>query len=293
MTLKNRLKAAFQAFINPQIMQQRLLYKPAPEPNIVLDNQLLAGKNVLITGGGQNIGKHIALEMAKQGANIYFTDLISERCQQVELELSKYPIKYKSFISDVSQPKDNDLLYQYLLENQIKIDILVNNAGISFENLFSKNFDLEDWQKTYNTNVFGAVYLTKLISQMMINNQTQGSIIFLTSIHQSAIFRIIAYSSAKAALAMIVKELAIEFAGKGIRVNAIAPGFTKENDPENPLFFEYAPLHNTAIDPCYIGRAAVYLASDYFSRFTTGTILKIDAGNSLINHRFFTVPPEN
>ena len=83
---------------------------------------------------------------------------------------------------------------------------------------------------------------------------------------------------------MIVKELAIDLAPHRIRVNGIAPGWVAENEQGLALIHRYVPLHNCSINPRYIGRAAVYLASDYFSEFTTGTVLKIDAGLSLYNH---------
>jgi NAD(P)-dependent dehydrogenase (short-subunit alcohol dehydrogenase family) len=144
--------------------------------------------------------------------------------------------------------------------------------------------NLEEWQKIFNINIFGSMELTKLISQMMIAHNIHGSIIFITSIHQDTIRRLLAYSSSKAALAMIVKELAIELAPEKIRVNGIAPGAILEDEQGNPLSHSYTPLHKTTINPRYIGRAAVYLASDYFSLFTTGTVLKIDAGLSLYNY---------
>lgn len=286
MSLKTRLKAALTAFVNPPTAPKFVVTKPAPEPSVVIDNQLLAGKNVLITGAARNIGRSIALEMAKQGANIFFTDLVREGCEDLEKELSFYPVKSRGFVSDISKTEDNDYLFNYLVENKIIIDTLVNNVGIQFETSQIKDLDLGEWHKTFNTNVFGPMYLTKIISQMMINHQIHGSIIYITSIHQWELVRWPSYSSSKAALGMIIKELALELATSGIRVNGIAPGWVAEDEQGNSLSHSYTPLHNSSIKPCYIGRAAVYLASDYFSNFTTGIVLKIDAGLSLYNHRY-------
>jgi NAD(P)-dependent dehydrogenase (short-subunit alcohol dehydrogenase family) len=83
---------------------------------------------------------------------------------------------------------------------------------------------------------------------------------------------------------MLVKELAMEYAQYKIRVNGIAPGWTAEDDSGNPLYHESTPLYKSSVNPRFIGRAAVYLASDYFSKFTTGSIIKIDAGLSLQNY---------
>ncbi|HBB32703.1 MAG TPA: hypothetical protein DDZ80_09120 [Cyanobacteria bacterium UBA8803] len=291
MTLKSRLKAAFKAFINPATIQKlepstpKPAVAPTPEPAVVMDNQLLAGKNVLITGAGRNIGRSIALEMAKQGANIFFTDIVPERCVSLEQELNAYPVHSQYFISDITNQENTDSLYKSLTEKKIVIDILVNNVGINLGTKSLKEFKLEEWQKTFNINVFGPMYLTHLIAQMMVSHNIQGSILFITSIHQWELGLWAHYSSSKAALGMIVKELAVELAPQGIRVNAIAPGGVSEDEQGNPFRHKYTLLHNSTINPRYIGRAAVYLASDYFSKFTTGTVIKMDGALSLYHYR--------
>ncbi|MFB2921624.1 SDR family NAD(P)-dependent oxidoreductase [Aerosakkonema funiforme] len=290
--IKTRFKAASKAFINPIPNLPPKVFVKTVDPDLVLDNQLLAGKNVLITGAARNIGRSIAIEMAKQGANIFFTDIVEEECLNLEKELNGYKVKVKGFVSDISKPEDIDRLYSILDEHKIIIDILVNNVGIQFETIGINNLDLGEWQKTFQTNIFGPMYLTKLISKMMVSNSIQGSIIFMTSIHGKILIRWPSYSSSKAALGMIIKELAVEFAPYGIRVNGIAPGWVAEDDRGNPLNHEYNLLHKCSIDPCYIGRAAVYLASDYFSKFTTGTVLKIDGGATLYSYRVAQNPPQ-
>jgi NAD(P)-dependent dehydrogenase (short-subunit alcohol dehydrogenase family) len=254
-------------------------------PVIMMDNKLLAGKNALVTGSGRNIGRGIALEMAQQGANIFFTDIDKERCIKLEQELKEYGVRSKGFVSDISKTEDIDALYNFLVNDKIGIDILVNNVGTQFEKDDLQNLDLTEWHKTFNTNVFGPIYLTKLISQMMVSSNIQGCILFITSIHQFVPGKWICYSATKGALGMIVKELSLDLASHRIRVNGIAPGYVSEDEQGIPFSFKYAPLHKTTINPCYIGRAAVYLASDYFSKFTTGTILKIDAGLSLFHYQ--------
>jgi NAD(P)-dependent dehydrogenase (short-subunit alcohol dehydrogenase family) len=122
---------------------------------------------------------------------------------------------------------------------------------------------------------------------MMTADKIAGSILFVTSIHESVLSRWLSYSASKAALRMIIQELAMNLASHGIRVNGIAPGWVAEDDSGKTLDFEPAPLHHTSINPCYIGRAAVYLSSEYFSRFTTGTIITVDAGLSL--HSYLTL----
>jgi len=289
MRIRARLKQALLNFLRELLVILRLLtvdrWQPVaiqePNASLVMDNKLLYGKNVLITGAGRNIGRSIVLEMAKQGANIFFTDVDPQRCAALEKELAEYLIKSKGFVSDISKTQDIDSLLNNLVSNEITIDILVNNAGILFETAFNKNLDLEEWHKIFETNVFGPLYLTKLISQMMIDKNIPGAIMFITSIHQWSIIGYPSYSSSKATLGMIIKELALDLARYQIRVNGIAPGWIAEDEQGIPLPQKHAPLYNTSINPHYVGRAAVYLASDYFSKFTTGTVLKIDAGLSL------------
>lgn len=247
-------------------------------------DKLLLGKNALITGAGRNIGRGIAVEMAKQGANIFFTDIDEERCIRLENELNGYPVVSRGFPSDISRTEDIDYLLNFLVRDKIRIDILVNNAGIQFNTTTIRDLNLEEWYKVFGTNVFGPIYLTKLISETMIGNHINGSIIFITSIHQWTIRRCPSYSASKASLGMIIKELALDLAPYKIRVNGIAPGFVKEDRNGKLISTKYTPLYNSAINPCYIGRAAVYLSSDYFSKFTTGSVIKIDAGLSLYNH---------
>lgn len=110
------------------------------EPSLVLDNKLLEEKNVLVTGAGKNIGKSIALEMAKQGANIYFTDIDQGRCAELEQELADYPVKSRGFLSDISKNEAIDILFNSLPQDGVKIDILINNVGILIEKPSIKRF---------------------------------------------------------------------------------------------------------------------------------------------------------
>lgn len=287
MNFKERIKLALNILKNGIPLDSVAV----AEPSLVMDNQLLAGQNVLITGAGKNIGKSIAAEMGKQGASIFFTDINSQYCIDLEAYLKERQIKCQGFVSDICKTEDIDKLVATLQQSQIYIDILVNNVGIQFETRKITNLDLEEWRKTFNINVFGPMYLTKNIAQIMVQNSKRGSIIFVTSIHQWITIGFPSYSSSKAALGMIIQELAVDLAPSGIRVNGIAPGWVAQDEEGKAKYHLYTPLHHTSIDPCYIGRAAVYLASEYFSKFTTGSVLKIDAGLSSYSYCLVPVPP--
>lgn len=247
---------------------------------------LLDKKNVLITGAGQNIGRAIAREMGAEGASIYFTDLDEALVKKLSRELSDEGVVTKGFVSDIRNGKAVDLLSSTLKSENISIDILVNNIGTEGTGFrFDVDpLDQENLRDLFETNFFGPVELTRKVAGGMLKEGRGGSLLFLTSIHQWVVRGIPGYSASKGALAMLVKELAVELAPGGIRVNGIAPGYVALDPKGKPIRHEYTPLHNTSIDPDYIGRAAVYLASDYFSRHTTGTILKVDGGLSLYNH---------
>jgi len=247
-------------------------------------SHLLAGKTALITGAGRNIGRSIALEMVAQGANIVFTDIDRERTVRLEQELHGLKMNVRGIVSDVSNPHDIDSLLHILTQERLSIDILVNNAGFLYTADAMPNASLDnEWQKTFSTNVFGPMHLTQAIASGM-QAKGGGSIVFITSIHQWVVRGISSYSASKAALGMIIKELAVELAPFHIRVNGIAPGWVEEDNKGETFVSHYSLLHRTSINPKYIGRAAVYLTSDYFSKFTTGTLLKIDDGLSLVNH---------
>lgn len=255
------------------------------EPTVTHDQALLAGKNILLTGVGPNIGRSIAIEMLKQGAHVYFTDVLEQRCSKLEQELRELRCegRIKWFAADVSNKERVEELCSWLTEQHIEIDILVNNVGIVWEKRGLRNFSLKEWEKIFHTNLFGPLYLTHLITERMIQKGIAGSILFLSSVHQWTIYGEPSYSASKAALGMTIKELALELAPHGIRVNGIAPGWVEEDETGNQLAFPPHRLWGVSIHPCFIGRAAVYLSSDYFSKFTTGTVLQIDSGLTLFN----------
>jgi NAD(P)-dependent dehydrogenase (short-subunit alcohol dehydrogenase family) len=284
MRLKQAVSRYLRALKRPSQEQRVETWRQGPEHPLAMDGRLLSGKNVLVTGAGPNIGKGIALEMADQGANIYFTNVDSAWCKQLAEHLKSFPVQSQGFVSDISKPEAIAQLCDTLAQQQVAIDVLVHNAAVQIEAGLFEALDLHGWHQTFDTNVFGPMVLTRRVAQNMIQASIRGSIIFITSIHQWLNAGWPSYSASKAALGMIVQELAVELAPYGVRVNAIAPGWVAEDEHGTPLYSKYSLLHQVSVKPCYIGRAAVYLASDYFSSFTTGTVLKIDAGMSLYDH---------
>lgn len=257
---------------------------PAVHAGSSADQNLLEGRTVLVTGGASNIGKEVAIESARQGANVVIVDIDDEARASLKRDLAQYPGRVKDYKCDLSRSAEIDRLCETLKKENILIDVLVNNVGVQYETRSIVDLDIDEWQKTFATNVFGPMYLTRCIARSMIDNSRQGSILFITSIHQWIIRRYASYSASKGALGMIIKELAVDLAPHGIRVNGIAPGWVAEDAAGKALLQRIAPLHQSSIRPCYIGRAAVYLSADHYSFHTTGSVLKIDAGLSLHNY---------
>lgn len=251
----------------------RLIRDSSPE---IAGAPLLEGRKALVTGAGPNIGRSIVLEMARQGAEVYFTEIASAQIAALEGELAANGWRGRGFLSDISKTDEIERLCADLAREGVQIDILVNNACVS-RNCSFDALDLDAMRATFEANVFGPLLLTKRITDTLRAAGRAGSVLFLTSIHQDEIYGDPAYSSSKAAVAMVVKELAISLAPAGIRVNGIAPSAVRSNGGALPSLPK-VPLYQSSIHPDHIGRAAVFLAADYFSQFTTGTTLTIDAG---------------
>jgi NAD(P)-dependent dehydrogenase (short-subunit alcohol dehydrogenase family) len=196
------------------------------------------------------------------------------------------PINEKSagFVADITSSADIDNLHHWLNKKDVVIDSLVNNVGLNLKVTSFLKASREDISNVMDINVIGPLNLTRLIVEDMLAHKIQGSVIFITSIHQWSIGKNVSYSSSKAALGLAIKELAVELAQHGIRVNGVAPGWVAQDAEGNVLPFPKGLLYKKSVHPQYIGRSVVYLASNYYSEFTTGATITIDGGLSLSNY---------
>lgn len=289
MSLTHRFRAALNAFL---AAREETVVTPDPprhHPSPLPEQGLLTGRNALITGAGRNIGRSIALELAAQGANIFFTDIDAARRTALADELRGYPVIGEGFDADIGDPAATDRLCDALVGRGTVIDLLVNNVGNRLDG-DDLSLDPALWARTQAVNLIGPMHLTARITAAMRAAGRPGGVLFITSIHARQISLHPAYSASKAALAMAISELAAGLAGAGIRVNGIAPGWAAEDPQGRPLPHAFTPLHRSSIPPAYIGRAAVYLASEHYSRYTTGTVLTVDAGLSLHTYRLCQHP---
>jgi len=241
----------------------------------------LENKVAIITGAGSGIGRETALLFAQEGAKVALAGRTVEKLEDVCREIIENGGKAIFKSGDVSQREDMDEIVNKVMNEFGRIDILLNNAGVNKDALVTK-MTKEQWNGVINIDLTGAFNCIQAVVDIMIK-QGSGVIINVSSI--SGIYGNIGqvnYASAKAGLIGMTKTLAKELGKKGIRVNAVAPGFTvtpmTSTVPEKILTMmkEKIPLHRLA-EPIDIAYAYLYLASDE-ARYVNGAVLCVDGG---------------
>lgn len=187
--------------------------------------KLLEGKVAIITGAARGIGKAIAMEYAKQGANVAFTDLATaEIMEATEKEIQALGVKAKGYVSNASKLEESITTVDQIVKEFGRVDILVNNAGITRDGLLMRMSE-EQWDLVININLKSAFNLTKGVIKYMMK-QHSGSIINMSSVvGVSGNAGQANYSASKAGLIGFTKSVAQELGSRNIRCNAIAPGF--------------------------------------------------------------------
>lgn len=247
-----------------------------------MNMNLLKGKNALITGASKGIGKAIALKFAEQGANVAFTYLSSvEQGKALEQELASKGIKAKGYRSDASDFSQADKLINEVIADFGSLDVLVNNAGITMDNLLLR-MNEEAWDRVMNVNLKSCFNTVKAVMKPMMK-QKSGSIINMTSIvgikgnaGQAN------YAASKAGIIGFTKSVALEIGSRGIRCNAIAPGFIetemtgKLDEKTVQLWRDAIPLKRGGM-PEDVADACIFLACD-MSSYITGQVIQVDGG---------------
>lgn len=187
--------------------------------------KLLEGKTAIVTGASRGIGKAIAIEFARQGANVAFTDLFyNEQAMETEKEIAAHGVKVKAYASDASDFDDTDKVVNEIIKEFGSVDILVNNAGITKDTLLMRMTE-EQWDAVINVNLKSVFNFTKAVQRTMLK-QRSGSIINMSSVvGVSGNAGQANYSASKAGIIGFTKSVAKELGSRGIRSNAIAPGF--------------------------------------------------------------------
>ena len=246
---------------------------------------LLAGKTALVTGAARGIGKALALKFAAEGANVAFTDLaIDENGKQTEQELLDLGVKAKGYASNAADFAQTEEVVKQIKEDFGSIDILVNNAGITKDGLMMRMSEAQ-WDAVIAVNLKSAFNFIHAVLPIMMR-QRSGSIINMASVvgvHGTA--GQANYAASKAGLIALAKSIAQEVGSRGIRANAIAPGFIETAMtaalPEEVRadWCKKIPLRRGGqVED--IANVALFLASD-MSSYVTGQVIQVDGGMNM------------
>lgn len=247
----------------------------------------LDGKVVLITGGGQGLGREYALGFGKEGAKVVVADINYENAQKVIKEIVAKGGKGIAVHVDVSSVSDTNAMAIKAMESFGQIDVLVNNAAI-YSGLQPKPFDLwsiEEWDRMFAVNVKGMWLCAKAVVPHMLT-KGKGKIINISSATFNAGFPyLLPYVASKGATVAITRCLARELGDRGINVNCIAPGFTMSEASKGMASASEGLVNNVIAMQCLkrseepedLVGAAIFLASDD-SNFVTGQTILVDGG---------------
>ena len=243
---------------------------------------MLDGKVALVTGAARGIGKAIALTFASEGADVAFTDLvINEAAEETISEIAAFGHKVKGYASNAANFDETHAVVEEILQDFGKIDILVNNAGITKDGLVMRMSE-QQWDAVIAVNLKSAFNFIHAVMPGMARLKG-GSIINMASIAgQMGNPGQVNYASSKAGLIAMAKSVAKEMGSRGIRANAIAPGFIV-SEMTNALpeavrdeYIKQIPLRRGGtVDE--IANTALYLASD-LSSYVTGQVIAVNGG---------------
>jgi NAD(P)-dependent dehydrogenase (short-subunit alcohol dehydrogenase family) len=238
----------------------------------------------IVTGGGSGLGLAIAKKFTEAGIETIIIGRDKEKLNKAKDQLGSLCHAFPCDVSDLSAIPG---LVKDILKQFGQIDILVNNAGINMKKEIQDVTD-EDFQKVITTNLTAVFVMSREVIKHMLERKS-GCIINISSMAaQYGLPKVIAYSASKTAIDGVTRAMAVELGPKGIRVNAIAPGFiysemtakALDSDPERKgKVFNRTPMGHMG-QPEDIGAAALYLAGDG-AKYVTGVVLPVDGGNSI------------
>lgn len=241
--------------------------------------KLLDGKIAIITGASRGIGKSIALRFAQEGCNIAFTDLFEdENMKATEAEIAALGVKVKGYASNAANFDDTQRVVDAIVEDFGAIDILVNNAGITKDTLLMRMTE-DQWDAVINVNLKSVFNFTKAAQKTMLK-QRSGSIINMSSVvGVSGNAGQANYSASKAGIIGFTKSIAKELGSRGIRSNAIAPGFiitemtAKIPEDARKAWEANIPMKRGG-EPDEVAKVCVFLGSD-LSSYVSGQVINV------------------
>ncbi len=244
--------------------------------------KLLENKTALITGASRGIGRSHALLFAEEGANIIFTDLKqNEQSDALVAELRAKGVRADFVASNASDFAQAQEVAAWVAENYGRLDILVNNAGITRDQLILR-MSVEDWNLVMDVNLRSVFNYTKAFAPMMMK-QRSGSIINISSIvGLNGNAGQCNYAASKAGIIGFTRSIAKELGSRGIRCNAVAPGFIEtpmtQQLPEDVRkdWMKQIPLRRGGLDTD-VAHVSLFLASD-LAGYVTGQVISCDGG---------------
>ena len=246
---------------------------------------LLDGKVALVTGARRGIGKAVALKFAEQGADVAISCReINDTVLATVAELEQYGTRIKAYASDAADFAQSHALVESVVADFGRLDILVNNAGITKDSLMLRMTE-EQWDSVIDTNLKSAFNFVHAVTPVMAR-QRGGSIINMSSVvGVSGNAGQCNYSASKAGMIALTKSIAKEMGSRGIRANAIAPGFiatdmtAKLSDDMREQWVKSIPLRRGGT-PEDVANVALFLASD-LSSYVTGQVVNCCGGMNI------------
>ena len=242
---------------------------------------LLSGKTAIITGAARGIGRQIALLFAKEGCNVAITYIVpSEPADEVVAEAQASGVQAKAYLSDAADFEVAHTVVQQVLQDfGGRIDIMVNNAGITRDTLLLRMTE-QQWDEVLHVNLKSAFNFTHAVAPVMMR-QRSGSIISLSSVvGLNGNAGQANYAASKAGIIALMKTTAKELGARGVRANAIAPGFIltdmTQTLPEevHQHFLSLIPMKRAG-KPEEVAQTALFLASD-LSSYISGQVIQVN-----------------
>ncbi len=239
---------------------------------------------VVVTGGSRGLGLEIAHAFGQVGAKVVITARREQWLNEAEKFLKDEGVAVDAMICDVANASSVEQLVQQTLQNNSKIDVLVNNAGLTW-GAPAETMPLERWQQVIDANITGTFLMSQAVGRHMLERK-KGAIVNVASIAGlgGGQLNTVGYNASKAAVINLTRALAIEWAARGIRVNAIAPGLFRTRMSE--ILVQRAEAANIPVAPLgRIGKpgelapTVLFLASEGAS-YITGQVIAIDGGSS-------------
>ncbi len=235
-------------------------------------------KVAVVTGGARGIGKAISRRLLEQGFFVVILDVLEEQLQSAVKDLGD---NIDGFVCDITKPESVSEASSKIIDKYGRVDCLVNNAGITRDGLLMRMKD-DDWNRVMDVNLNGTFNVTRALLRYLIKSPS-GSIINISSVvGVEGNGGQVNYSTSKAGLLGFTKSLAREYGRKGLRVNAVAPGFIETEmtgiltDEVRADFMQQIPLNRPGT-PRDVALVVGFLASPE-SSYITGQVLRVDGG---------------